>query len=167
MFESFQYSIYQKFNLYYLFLFRLFFWSANFTILVSKLCLLFQTILGLWPVLILEVFSCWDIKKGQFQFLVTFLVVFFWSVNCANQVSIASHILNMGNILFKGFQYLVFQFLAFLSILSLVFLAIFPVLEMLKFWSVIYICQVCNLYFYFGHIRNFRQFLYLSVFNKQ
>ena len=25
----------------------------------------------LWPVLILEIFSCCDIKKGQFQFLVT------------------------------------------------------------------------------------------------
>ena len=48
-------------------------------------------------------FSCWDIKKGQFQFLVTFLAVFFWSVNCTNQVCISSHILNMGNILFEGF----------------------------------------------------------------
>ena len=26
----------------------------------------------------------WDIKKGQFQFLNTFLVVFFWSVNYSN-----------------------------------------------------------------------------------
>ena len=32
--------------------------------------------LDLWPVLILEVFSSWDIKKGQFQFLLTFLAVF-------------------------------------------------------------------------------------------
>ena len=38
---------------------------------------------------------------------------------------------------------------------------------MLKFWSVNYICQVCKLYFYFGHVRNFGQYLYLSVFNKQ
>ena len=65
-----------------------FFWSANCTILVCKLCLLFQTILDLWSVLILEIFSGWDIKKGQFQFsswdikqgqfqfLVTFLAVF-------------------------------------------------------------------------------------------
>ena len=144
-----------------------FFWSANCTIVVCKLCLLFQTILDLWSVLILEIFSCWDIKKGQFEFLFPFLVVFFWSVNCANQVCISSHILNMGNILFEGFQYLIFQFLAFLSILSLVFLAIFPVLQMLKFWSVNYICQVCKLYFYFGPVRNFGQYLYLSVFNKQ
>ena len=64
---------------------------------------------------------------------------------------------------------LVFSFLvlAFLSILSLLFLAIFPDLEMLKFWSVNYICQVCKLYFYFGHVRNFGQYLYFSVFNKQ
>ena len=144
-----------------------FFLVCNYTILVCKLCLLFQAILDLWPVLILGIFSCWDIKKCQFQFLVTFLIAFLWSVNCANQVCISSHILNMGNILFEGFYYLVFWFLAFLSILSLVFLAIFPVLEMLKFWSVNYICQVCKLYFYFGHVRNFGQYLYLSVFNKQ
>ena len=143
--RAFSIAIYQKFDLYYFCLFRLFFWSANCTILICKLCLLFQTILDLCPVLIMEIFSCWDIKKIQFQFLITFLVVFFWSVNCTNQVCISSHILNMGNILFEGFQYLVFQFLAFLSILSLLFLAIFPVLEMLKFWSVNYICQVCKL----------------------
>ena len=53
-------------------------------------------------------FSCWDSKKGQFQFLVTFLVVLFWSVNCANQFCLSSHILTMGNILFEGFWYLVF-----------------------------------------------------------
>ena len=38
---------------------------------------------------------------------------------------------------------------------------------MLKFWSVPYICQVCKLYFYFGHGRDFEQYLYLSVFSKQ
>ena len=38
---------------------------------------------------------------------------------------------------------------------------------MLQFWSVNYICQVCKLYFYFGHVRNFGQYLYLSVFSKQ
>ena len=116
--------------------------------------------LDLWPVLILEVFSSWDIKKGQFQFLLTFLVVFFWSVNCTNQVCIPSHTLNMGNILSEGFWYLVFLFLAFLSILSLLFLAVFPDLEMLQFWSVNYICLVCKLYYNFGHFQNFGQYLY-------
>ena len=29
--------------------------------------------------------------------------------------------------------------------------------------SVNYICQVCKLYFYFGHVQNFGQYLYLSV----
>ena len=67
--------IYGKFHLNYLCLFRLF-WSVNCTSLVCKLSVLFQTILDLWPVFILEIFSCWDIKKGQFQFLVTFLAVF-------------------------------------------------------------------------------------------
>ena len=33
--------------------------------------------LNLWPALMLEVFSSWDIKKVEFQFLVTFLAVFF------------------------------------------------------------------------------------------
>ena len=37
-------------------------------------------------------FSTLDIKKGQFHILITFLVVFFRSVNCANQVCISSHI---------------------------------------------------------------------------
>ena len=80
--RAFSVAISQKFDLHYLSVFRIFFWSANCTVLVCKLCLLFQTILDLWPVLILEIFSSWDIKKGQFQFLVTFLAVFFWSVNC-------------------------------------------------------------------------------------
>ena len=79
-----------------------FFWSVNCTILVCKLYLLFQTILNLWPVLILEIFSGWDIKKGQFQFLVTFLAVFFWSVKSTNLV-LYPHILNMSNVLFEGF----------------------------------------------------------------
>ena len=96
-----------------------FFWSANCTVLVSKLCLLFQTILDLWPVLILEIFSCWDIKKCQFQFLVTFLVVFFWSVSCTDQVCISSHILKMqifylrvfsNFLVFSVFKYLKFGF---------------------------------------------------------
>ena len=38
---------------------------------------------------------------------------------------------------------------------------------MLKFWSANYICQVCRLYFYFGNVRNFGQYLYLSAFDKQ
>ena len=38
---------------------------------------------------------------------------------------------------------------------------------MLKFWSVNHICQVCKLYFYFGCVQHFGQYLYLSVFNEQ
>ena len=74
-----------------------------YTILVCKLCLLFQIILDLWPVLILETFSSWDITKGRVSILSYFLAVFFWSTNCANQVSISSHILNIGNVLFESF----------------------------------------------------------------
>ena len=58
-----------------------FLWSVNCTILICKFYLLFQNILNLRPVLILEIFSDWDITKGQFQFLVTFLAVFFSPVN--------------------------------------------------------------------------------------
>ena len=100
--RAFSIAIYQKFNLYYLCLFKLFsdlqivqVWSVNYG--------LFQTILDLWLVLMLEMFSCWDIKRGPFQFLVSFLVVFFWSVNCTKQVCISSYVLNMGNSLFEGF----------------------------------------------------------------
>ena len=73
-------AIYRKIDLYYLCLFRFFsglwlvwFWSANYTSIPD---------LNLWPVLILEIFSCWDIEKDQLKFLVTFLAVFFQSVNC-------------------------------------------------------------------------------------
>ena len=37
---------------------------------------------------------------------------------------------------------------------------------MLKFWSVNYTYQVCKSHFYFRHVQNFRQYLYLSVFSK-
>ena len=63
-------------------------WSVICTILVR---ILYLTILNLWPVLILEIFGCWDIKKGQFQFLFIFLAVFLWSVNCTNLVCILSY----------------------------------------------------------------------------
>ena len=103
IFASFWYCYLSKVRFVLFVPIQTFSWSANCTFLVCKLCLLFQAILDLWPVLILESFSSWDIKKGQFQFLVTFLAVFFWSVNCTNQVCISSHILNMGNVLFEGF----------------------------------------------------------------
>ena len=115
IFERFQYCYLSKVRFVLFVPIQTFFWSANCTILVCKLCLLFQTILDLWPVLMLEIFSCWDIKKGQFQFLVSFLVVFFWSVNCTKQVCISSYILNMGNSLFEGFQYLVFSVFKYLK----------------------------------------------------
>ena len=53
-----------------------FFWSVICKILVRKICLTFLTILNLWPMLTLVIFSCWNIKKGQYQFLVTFLAIF-------------------------------------------------------------------------------------------
>ena len=96
-------------------------------------------------------------QEGSVSILSYFFSCFFLVcklyIRSVNQACISSHILNMGNVLFEGFQYLVFQFLAFLSILNLLFLAIFPDLEMLKFWSVNYICQFCKLYFYFGYVR--------------
>ena len=53
--------------------------------------------------LILEIFSSWDIKKGQFQFLVTFLAVFLRSISSTNQICISSDILDMDNVLFEAF----------------------------------------------------------------
>ena len=115
------------------------------------------------PVLKLGILGGWDFKKGQFQFLVTLLAVFFCSANCTNLVCISSHILIMCNVLFEGFEYLVFSFLAFLSILSLFLLVFSPDLEMLHFWSVHYICQVCKLYFYL-EMSEILDNIYISVF---
>ena len=98
-----------------------FFWSVNCTTLVCKFNLLFQTILKLWPMLMLEIFSGWDIKNGQFQFLVTFLAVFFWSVNCGNLVCISSYF-EHGQCFISGF--LVFGFLGF-SVFQYFFLQFF------------------------------------------
>ena len=66
--RCFSITICRTINFYYLCLFRLFLWSVNCTVMVSKLCLISQTTLNLWEVLILEIFSSWDIKKGQFHF---------------------------------------------------------------------------------------------------
>ena len=38
---------------------------------------------------------------------------------------------------------------------------------MLQFWSVNYICQVCKLQIYFGHVQYFGQYLYLGLLSKQ
>ena len=76
IFESFKYCYFSKIWCVLILLIQTFFWSVNFKILVCKLCLLSETILDFWPVLILEMFSSWDIKKGQFQFLVTFSCFF-------------------------------------------------------------------------------------------
>ena len=141
--------------------YSVFFWSVNFKILVFKLCLLFQIISDLWSVLISEIFSSWDIKKCQFQFLVTFLPVFFWSANSASQVCMSSH----GKCFI--WEFVVFNFLGFSVFKYLKFVAIFPDLEMLPFWFVNQMCQVCKLHIYFGHVQTFEQYLYLSVLSKQ
>ena len=97
-----------------------FFWSPDCTILLRKLFFLFQTILDLWPVLILEMFSSWDPKKGQFQFLVTFLVVF--SLVCKLYKS-GLHIIT----LFKHGQCFIWGFLVFSFL-------VFSVFKYLKFY---------------------------------
>ena len=85
IFETFYYCYIWKVWFFLIVPLQTFFWSVNCTILVCKLCLLFHTVLDLWPVLILEVFS----SEWSVQFLVTFLAVFFWSSNCKNQVCIS------------------------------------------------------------------------------
>ena len=115
-----------------------FFWSANCPILVCKWCLLFQTFLDLWPVLILEIFSSWDIKNGQFQFLVTFLSVTFWSVDCTSGLYIITYF-EHGQCFISGF--LVFS------------LSVFSVFKYLKLtlssnfsWSGNVEVLICKLY---------------------
>ena len=136
-----------------------FFWSANCTILVCKLCFLFQAILDLWPVLVLEIFSCWDIKKGQFQFLVNFSCFFLVCKLYKSGLYIVTYI--------EYEKYFIWGFLVFS-------LLVFSVFKYLKFtFSSNFSCSgnvkllVCKLYFYFGHVQNFGQYLYLSAFNKQ
>ena len=137
-----------------------FFWSPNCTFLVCKSFLLFQTILDLWLVLILEIFSSWGIKKSQFQFLVSFLAVFF----------LACKLYKSGLYIITYFEHgqcFIWRFLVFRFL-------VFTVFKYLKFnlssnfsWSGNVKILVCKLYFYFGHVRNFGQYLYLSVFSKQ
>ena len=88
--RAFSIAIYQKCDLYYLRLFILFsglqilqFWSVNYASYFRPY---------LWSVLILEIFSSWDVKKGQFQFLSTFLAGFFWSVNYTSGLCIIAYI---------------------------------------------------------------------------
>ena len=101
-------------------------------------------------------------QEGSVPIFSYFFRFFFWSVNCTNLVCIFS-CFEHGKCLI--YRLLVFSFLVFsvFKYLKSVFLSIFPELEVLQFWSVNYICQVCKLYFYFGHVQNFGQYLYLSV----
>ena len=59
--------------------------------------------------------------------------------------------------------FLVFSFLVFsvFKYLKSSFSSNFPDLEMLQFWSVNYLCQACKLYFHFGHVQNFGQYVFL------
>ena len=88
--QIFQYCYLQQDQIVLFVPIQTFFWSVNCTILACKLCFIFNVILNLWSVLILEIFNVLDIKKSQLQFLVTFVAVFFWSVNCTNLVCISS-----------------------------------------------------------------------------
>ena len=102
-----------------------------------------------------------SIDIAQFQFLVTFLAVFFLYIITYFQ---------QGTFFICGFW--VFRILVY-SIQKnpnfnchLIFPAIFLDLEKLQLWYQNYIFQICNLYFYFRHVGNFWEFLYLSVFSK-
>ena len=165
IFQSSKYCHLSKFQIVLFLPIQTFFWSSNCTILVCKLCHLFQTILDLWSVLIFETFSSWNIKKGQFQFLVTFLAIFFWSVNCTSALHIITY--------FAHEKYFIWGFLvgSFL---------VFNVFKYLKFtpssnfsWSWNVEVLVCKWYIpglwiilLFWKVRNFGQYLHLSVFSK-
>ena len=164
--RPFNIAIYGKFHLYYLCLLRLF-----------LVCKLYSCGLQIMSLIFMPSYffgQCWYWRFLEVEILRSvslsyFFSCFFSSVNFTNQVSISSHILNKGNGFIWGF--LVFS-LVFLSILSLLFLATFPDMEMLQFWSVNYIYQACKSYFYIllyfcFYVRNFGQYLYLSVFSKQ
>ena len=95
----------------------------------------------------LEILSCWDIKKGHFQFLATFSAVLFWCVSCTNCFI-------WGFLVFSCLVFSVFKYLK--SIFSSDFS-----------WYENVTVLVCKLYFYCGYVRNFVQYLYLSAYSKQ
>ena len=163
--RAFSIAIYQKFDLYYLCLFRLFsglqviqFWSVNYASYFR-------------PSLIYG--QCWDWRFLVVRILrvtVSVLSYFFsWFFLVCKLCKSGLYIITYfehGKCFIWGF--LIYSLLVFsvFKYLKFTLLAIFPDLEMLKFWTVNYIYQVCKLYFYFGHVRNFGQYLYLSVFSK-
>ena len=132
-----------------------------------QLCLLFQTILDFWTVLILEVVGSEILRRVSFNSKLHFSCFFLvFKLNKSGLYIItfwtqALHYLKVFSIQF---------FSAYTNLKSnhhLLFLAIFLDLKMIQFWSVNYVCQVCKLYFYFGHVQKFGQYLYLSAFSKQ
>ena len=145
---------------------QIFFWCVNYTVLVCRLCLLFQIILDLWPVLILKAHSSEISRRVSFNCYLLFSCFVLVCKLYKLGLYITTYF-EHGQCFIWGF--LVFSFLVFSvyknpkSNHHLLFLAIFPDLEMLQFLSVNYICQVCKLYFYFGHVQNFGQYLYLSI----
>ena len=126
--------------------------------------------LDLRPVLILEVYSSVILRRVKFQFLITFLAVFFLVCKLFKFGLYITAYFRYGQCFIRRF--LVLDFLVFnvcknpKSNHHLLFLAIFSDPQMLQFLSVNYIYQIWKLYFYFEHVRNFEQYLYLSVFSK-
>ena len=135
--RAFSIAIYQK-VLFVLFVpIQTFFWSANCTILVCKSCSLFQTILDLWPMLILEIFSSWDIKC-QFQFLITFLAVVS-GLQIVQIRSVYHHIIKRGQCFNWGFLVFSILVLSVLKYLKFVFSKNFS-------WSGNVKVLICKLY---------------------
>ena len=82
------------------------------------------------------------------------MLVSFWSLSCTNQVCISQHILDLGNVLFGHFQYLLFYFSAFLKILSLTTIYFFK--QFFLMWQ----CYSCSLWIIYVRSVN-----YTSIFD--
>ena len=120
-----------------------FFWCVNCTCLLSKLHLLFQTILDWLVVLRMEIFISEILRRVSFNPYLL-LLMFFSSLQVEQIRYVYHYILDIDIVLFEGF--LVFSLIVFRvyknlkSNHHLLFLVIFNDLDTIQCWSVNYVC---------------------------
>ena len=104
----------------------------------------------------------------QFQFLVTFLAVFFLVCNLYKSGLYLTIYFGHRKCFILVFRFLVFSGYKHLnSNHYLLLLAVLPELEMMQFRSGNYVYQSVNYTSHFRHVWNFGKYLYLTVFSKQ
>ena len=135
----------ENFNSYRFCLFRLFFWSVNWVNLVCKLCLLFQTILDLWAVLILEFFCSVILKRvSSVLSFFSYFILIFRLYKSGLYIMISSGNRQCFIWGFLVFSFLVFSVYKYLKSMHLFLLAIFPYLEFFLSFSLstVLVCKL-------------------------